>query len=357
MWTAVHLSSPAGSWHYFDTGARLLLATSNPLGGLHLYHSNPELQIGPVTFLVALPFTLLSAGSAKLIAAVVMSVIGLGLLALASTLLPAESRSRILWPGVLFIPVWEELAGRAGHLDDVLALTLTVGALVAIQRKHGIAGAVLLALAADAKPWALAFVPLLLVVPATQRLRALSSWSVTVALAWLPFLFADPRSVIAASYRIQNAAGSALRVLGVTDPSTPLWCRPAQLILGVGLAWLLWRRGRVAAIVLAVIAVRLLLDPATWSYYTAGLLLGTVLLDLCRTRQRRAVPWFTLGGFVCVFLPSYVHLGPLAAAPVQGILRAGFLLAALAGAYTVTSDIRLTMPAALGARPSQVLLR
>lgn len=341
VWTVAHLRSPASSWHYFDTGARLLLATSNPQGGLHLYHSNPELQIGPLSFLVALPFTLLPTAVTKLIAAVVMSLIGLGLLALASTLLPKGQRSRILWPGLLFIPAWEELAAKAGHLDDVLALTLTVGALVAVQRKHAIACAMLLALAADAKPWALAFVPLLLVVPAAQRLRAIAWWVGTIAVAWLPFLIADPRSVIAASYRIPNAAGSALRALGVNDPSTPLWCRPAQLILGVGLAWLLWRIGRPAAIVLAVLAVRLLLDPATWSYYAAGLVVGTLLLDLCRTRRRTSVPWFTLGGFVTVFVPSYVHVGPLASAHVQGVLRAGFLLAAIVGAYSVSCDPEL----------------
>ncbi|MDQ1719266.1 MAG: hypothetical protein QOE89_3219 [Pseudonocardiales bacterium] len=135
-------------------------------------------------------------------APVVMSLIGLGLLAQTSTLLPKGQRSRILWPGLLFIPAWEELAAKPGPLDDVLALTLTVGALVAVQRKHAIACAMLL-------------------------------------------------------------------------------------------AWLLWRIGRPAAIVLAVLAVRLLLDPASWSYYAAGLLVGTVLLDLCRTRRRTSVPWFT----------------------------------------------------------------
>lgn len=343
-WTAVHLQAPAGSWHYFVTGARLLTDFASPTGGLHLYHSNPQLQIGPVSLLAAVPFTLLPAVAGKLAAVGVMSAAGLGLLGLASRLLPTQSRSRVLWPGLLFIPVWEELAGRAGHLDDVLALTLTVAALVAIQRKHGLGAAVLLALAADAKPWALAFVPLLFVVPAAQRLRALACWAGTVALAWMPFLIADPRSVTAATYRIQNAAGSALRALGVNDPSTPWWCRPAQLSLGVGLGYLLWRRGRAAAIVLAVIAVRMLLDPGTWSYYTAGLLTGTVLLDLCRTRQRRDVPWFSAGAFVAVFLPSYLHVGLFASPSVHGLLRAGFLLAAIAGAYTVTSDLR---PAAL----------
>ncbi len=350
-WTVVHLSSPAGSWHYFATGAKLLLEFSNPHGGLHLYHSNPQLQIGPLSLLAAVPFTLLPAAVVKLTAAVVMSAVGLGLLALAATLLPAESRFRILWPGLLFIPVWEELAGRAGHLDDVLALTLTVAALVAVQRKHGIAGAMLLALAADAKPWALAFVPLLFVVPAARRLRALAWWAGTVALAWLPFLIADPRSVTAATYRIQNAAGSALRALGVNDPVTPWWCRPAQLLLGVGLGCLLWRRGRAAAIVLAVIAVRMLLDPGTWSYYTAGLLTGTVLLDLCRTGQRRAVPWFSAGAFLTLFVPSYLHFGPLSSPSVHGFLRAGFLLAAIVGAFTVSSDLTLAAPRVLGWRP------
>jgi hypothetical protein len=286
-----------------------------------------------------LPFTFLPLIWAKLAAAIFMSGAGIVLLILVSRLLSPDLRTRILLPGLLFIPVWEELAGRAGHLDDVLALTFAVAALLAVQRQHAVAAGVLLAFAADAKPWALAFVVLLLVLPAHRRFRALTAWAAAVAMAWLPFLIADPRSVIAASYRIQNAAGSALRALGVTDPSTPVWCRPAQLILGASAAYLLWRRGRAAAIILAVIAVRLLLDPATWSYYTAGLLVGTLIVDVCRTRQRWPIPWFTLGGFIAVYLPNYVHAGPMTSEAVHGYLRAGFLCAALIGAYLTTTEL------------------
>ena len=85
-------------------------------------------------------------------------------------------------------------------------------------------------------------------------------------------------------------------------------------------------------IVLGVIGVRLLLDPATWTYYTAGLLVATTLVDLAQPRRRRELPWFTIGAFVLVFLPAYIHVGPLADEAVHGGLRAAFLLVALAAA-------------------------
>jgi hypothetical protein len=44
---------------------------------------------------------------------------------------------------------------------------------------------------------------------------------------------------------------------------------------------------------------------------------------------------------VSVFVPSYLHAGPLASAHVHGVLRAGFLLAALVGAYSVSCDPEL----------------
>ncbi|MDQ1719267.1 MAG: hypothetical protein QOE89_3220 [Pseudonocardiales bacterium] len=42
-----------------------------------------------------------------------------------------------------------------------------------------------------------------------------------------------------------------------------------------------------------------------------------------------------------VLVPSYFHVGPLASAHVQGVLRAGFLLAAIVGAYSVSCDPEL----------------
>ena len=82
--------------------------------------------------------------------------------------------------------------------------------------------AVLLALAVDAKPWAVGFVLLLFLVRRGRRLTAFATWSAVVGIAWLPFVIADPGSVVAAGFRIDNAAGSALRAIGVSDAMTPV---------------------------------------------------------------------------------------------------------------------------------------
>lgn len=338
-WTLVHLVSPAGSWHYFATGAHALFALGSTGGGLHLYHAHPELQIGPLSFLVAAPFALLPPPLAKAAAVLAMSAAGAGVVAVWARLAPRARAGSLLWATIPLAPAWEELAGRAGHLDDVLALTTTALALLAVRRGTSpVLVGVLLALAADAKPWALAFVPVLLVLPAGRRWRAALAWAAAVTLAWAPFVLADPGSLLAATYRIPNAAGSALRALGVTDPVTPWWCRPAQLGLGVAVGVVLCRRGRAAAVPFAVVAVRMLLDPATWTYYTAGLLATAVVVDLGlarRSRRSLPVPWFTLTGALLVYLPAYVHDGPLAEEAVHGWLRAAYLVAALGAAVTV----------------------
>jgi hypothetical protein len=44
--------------------------------------------------------------------------------------------------------------------------------------------------------------------------------------------------------------------------------------------------------------MRIALDPSTWDYYAAGLVLGAFVFDLLATRWR--IPWTTLVAFVFV---------------------------------------------------------
>jgi hypothetical protein len=107
----------------------------------------------------------------------------------------------------------------------------------AIARCRTIPAALLLAASADAKPWALAFIPLLLVLPRDRWQRAVPVWLAAVAAAWLPFVLADPQTLHAGGFAIPNVASSSLRALGVTAASTPSWDRPVQLLLGAALGW------------------------------------------------------------------------------------------------------------------------
>jgi len=336
VWTAffawVHRHNLAGAMHYFRTGARLMQTDDAP-GGLHLYADHPELQIGPLAFLAAMPWTFLSVGAGRLVAVVVLCSLGPAALALIVRLVPVgdprRAMRRVVPAGLLLLVVWTELAAKTGHLDDVLALLLTLLALNAAARQRPLLAALLLAGAADSKPWALAFVPILLMLPRPDWLRAAAVWVGAIAAAWLPFVLADPATVHAlATFVLPNAPSSALRAIGVLSPHTPPWDRAAQIVLGATLGAVAVRRGHWPAVVVVALAVRVLLDPSVFTYYTAGLLLGAVLLDLVGTSWR--LPWATMAGFVLVYLPRYVS-GPLdLGAATDGVLRAAYCLGIIA---------------------------
>jgi hypothetical protein len=313
-------------WHFVATGAALL-GSDSPGAGLHLYATHPELQIGPLTFLAAAPLNGLPAWLSGWVAAVVIAACGPAMLLSMSHLphLTITNRQRGLAAAVL-MPVWAELAVHYTHLDDALALVLLMAGLHAVARCRPIPAALLLAASADAKPWALAFVPLLLVLSRERWCRAVLVWLAAVAAAWLPFVLADPRTLHAGGFSITNVASSSLRALGVTAATTPSWDRPVQLLIGVVLGGVAVRRGRWLVVPAVVLAVRMLLDPGAYPYYTAGLVLATVLVDVGWRRTRW--PWVSMGVVVGLYIVRY--LGPLTPTnEVLGWLRAATLLGVL----------------------------
>lgn len=319
FWAAVHIPQALVSWHYVMTGAALLPSAA-PDGGLHLYAAHPELQMGPLTFLVVAPFGHAPEVVSGVVAAVLVAAAGPVLLRVLPGLVgvPVTARQRAL-AAVVLLPVWAELGVHYVHLDDALALCLLVGAMVAVRRDRPLVAGLLLAASADAKPWALAFVPLLLALPRRRWVVALGTWTAAVAVAWLPFLVADPGTMHAGRFEIPNDPSSSLRALGVTAAGTPMWDRPVQVLLGVALAVLVVRRGRWLAVPAVVLGVRVLLDPATYPYYAAGLVLATVLVDLGVRRTRW--PWLSIVVVAGTYVPR--HLGSLTPTdPQLGVLRA-----------------------------------
>jgi len=318
------LWSGAG-WHWFVAGAHVLFSSA----GLHLYATHNELQIGPLALVAVAPLVFgLPAHAAQTVAMVLMSLAGLAVLDQVRRLVPNRDRDAdraFLLAGLCLVPVWAELAVTYSHPDDVLALLLSLVALNALRAGRPAAAAVLLALAIDCKPWALAFVPALLLVEHRDRARAWLVLTATVLAGWLPFFVADPRTFSAATFGIRTSLASSLRVLGVHAGTTPLWDRPGQLALGAALAAVAVARGRWPAVILVAVAARLLLDPATKSYYDAGLLAGAVLCDLVLSRRR--VPWLSVSAVVAFYLPAYL----LQADPrVYGLVRTGYLVALIA---------------------------
>ncbi|MFI1201913.1 hypothetical protein K2224_00880 [Streptomyces sp. BHT-5-2] len=332
------------SWHYLRTGGELIYqgASGDGTGGLNLYAHHPELQMGPISFLTAGLFNPFPEATGQFLAAALMSALGLVILVLAGRSAAhhflgtgtnhQRLRQRVLIAGLAFIPMWIEVAVRFGHLDDVLALFFTALAVRAVTSGNAALTGVFLALAMDSKPTALAFVPLLLALPRHQWLKAGLWCAGLVAVAWLPFFLGDAQSFAAAKFAIPNQPASALRWLGADDPETPGWVRPAQFGLGLVLGGLAVWRGRWAAVVLLGANARIVLDPSVYTYYTASVLLGTLLWDVIG--QRRLVPWWS-------WLALLVLYGSVFAIPddsARGLIRLAFV--AVSTAYVLLWPVR-----------------
>lgn len=329
------LAHPGGySWHYFADGARLLFgqhpAGLTAAGGLHLYVNYPQFQIGPLSFLLARLVQPFGVHLAQLL----MLAIGAWVLheleqlsrpGLTRLPLGAVVRRRLFLGQLLLVPLWVELSVHFSHLDDVLALAFSLAAVSVVARGRFAWTGLLVGAAVAAKPWAAGFLPLLWAVPPADRRRQLL-WSLAVpAVCWLPFVLADPATVIATGrFTILNAADSALRALGVTTARTPWWCRPTQLLLALTMAALAVRRGRWPAVLLAGVAARLLLDPGTYAYYTAGAVLAALVVDLLCPRT--SWPVVTATAVAGLYLPQLAHLP----AGLSGLMRLGTCLALLA---------------------------
>ena len=110
--------------------------------------------------------------------------------------------------------------------------------------------------------------------------------------------------------------------------------------------WLV-RRGQWPAVMLAALSVRLLLDPATHHYYSAGLLFAALAFDVLVARAR--VPVMTIAMAIGTVLPWFHVVGM--SASMQGAVRAIATLGALAAVCWHASSARGSVLA--GARPLQ----
>lgn len=351
LWTLllqlILYSNSGYSWHFFADGGTLLLG-GHPLGmsqpgGLHLYANYPQLQFGPLTLLTVvllLPFT---AAGGWMIASWFMTLVGLAAAYLVEHLVWASrptgadpSRATaltMLIGGASFLLSWELLAVHFGHLDDVLALALLAAAALATAHRRPVLTGVLLGLATDAKPWALACAALVFALPRRTWWRACAGAAIVIGVAWLPFVLADPNTLhAAASFAIPNAPESALRALGVNTQGTPSWDRLAQLGVGCLLGAIAVARGRWQGVVALGIGARIALDPSVYTYYTAGLALGLLCWDLIG--YRTPLPVTSLLCFAGLTLaPVFVHNAQL-----LGELRLWTVLLAVVTIVVVPRD-------------------
>ncbi len=376
VWFAILARGGGIAWIFFVKGSSLLFAGNynghNRPGFLHLYASYPGFQIGPAAFGVAqvirnlIPGQPIGPYQGVVAAQLVMSAMGLVTLLLirkiallvrpelgrsGSPASPADPVRHFGWAflagGAIFMVAWSELAVAYGHLDDALALVLVAAAVLAAIRGHPVLTGLAVGLATDAKPWALIFLPVLLLSAGLTRWRApdqaarpigtslragviaAASAAAAVAAAWLPFFVAVPSSVRALRYTIANMPDSALRALGVANPLTPHWDRQAQILIACLLGLAAIARRRWPAILLLGAGARIALDPGVHGYYTPSVLVGALLWDLLGSR--RPLPVWTAISFCALNVVPLLS----SSGPVRGDFRlylvVAFTLAVLAG--------------------------
>lgn len=325
LWAAAAAWHGMYSWHYFVTGAQVLGSPQ----GVHVFAAHPELQMGPLSVVAALGIVSWGGTAATALASAVMLVVGALVLVMVLALRPVgsgtERATRLLVVGALLAPPWVVLAVHYGHLDDALALAATVGAMLAMTRSRPGLAAVMLALAVGFKPWAAPVAVILLAGPRAARHLVLVA--VLVVAPWAVFVLGDPSTLHLGSFAIAVAPDSALRALGVSGGTTPGWDRPLQLLMSVAVGVWVVKRGRPYAVPFVVLATRMLLDPGTYPYYTTGLLVAALVLDLAGSGHR-LVPRYTV--VVAAWLGAVTVLNAVALPAAAGYLRAAYLMTALA---------------------------
>ena len=301
LWTlawAWHMWPDDGvSWHFSVDGARLLLHGS----GLNIYADAPWLQTGPLSLVVAALLSPLPANVGKGVALIAMTAAGpLLIAALTPLVAPVRRQRRMILAAIVLIPAWTVLSLRWGHLDDVLAMTFAIVALRAVSADRPVLAGLALAAAVASKPWAVGFVPLLLVLP-RGRLRAAATAAAGTALAWAPFVLANPRTLGALHPPIGLAPSSGLHTLGARGVLVPPWGRTAQLLLSPAAAVAAVLARGAPGVLLVSVAVRLALDPKDNAYYIGSAALAAAVFDLLGTSW--TIPWTTLFTVVAFWQP------------------------------------------------------
>ncbi len=314
----------APAWHFFADATALLLSDRS----LHLYSDRPDLQFGPLSIVIAIPFTALD-GVGSWAAMVVFSAVGVGVMWLVADSvrqLRPDLDEQVYWPvlvfaGLLFVVVWGDVAVRTAHIDDAVTIAATAAAVWALARGRPWWVVLGLAVAGAAKPWGLMFAPLAAVLPGPRRWVRVALVVGLAGLTWAPFVLVETGTLDASSFEIINELSSSLRSLGVAAATTPVWVRPVQLIAGTALASAVVWRGRWTAAVTAGVGFRLLIDPAANRYYTVGLVFGLLTFELMRRPDRR--PWLALGAAATLEVGQFESFPPTLAGWARVVVTVG----------------------------------
>ena len=273
-------------------------------GALHIYSALPQLHTGPPILLLAGTLGRWQYG----VYAWALLILLCGLVSIwavertAIALGGDRRRVRIVSTiGAVFaLLAWPSLL-QFMHLEDALAVALIMLAVAAIaERRPWWLPALLLGVAAGAKPWAIMVWPLLLMLDRPKLARAAGVTVVSAIVWWLPFVIADPATVRAVSDVNVVMARSGLASLGIGAwQAAPPHIRLLQMVLGFCFAALAVVRGRWTLAPLAAFATRGFAEPALWLYYGVGALIAALLCDVTSSRR---LPWWTAAAFTSQFV-------------------------------------------------------
>jgi hypothetical protein len=298
------LAGGHGDWDQFVAVGKDLFGA----GGLHVYARHSDAQTGPISLVLArlLSLTPRDGFVANVFAC---ALLGLGLLWYIERHTPHRTRRSAqlmtFFGGAIMLFSWAKLGGY-GHLDDALVLSGAVVASYAALEGRRLSAAVILGLTVAVKPWAVLFLPLTLAGAddghddgsIRQRWTPPLLAAAIAGVIWMPFVLAEPKTLQSIRPTVDVARDSVLHLLGVRSASIPEWLRPAQLLAGLVIALVLVERRRVPGVVMAAVAMRLATDPGTWSYYTAGIVIGALVLEQRSTTLE--IPFTTFAAAVLV---------------------------------------------------------
>jgi hypothetical protein len=310
-----YLGGGSGDWSLLSNAAHALFGSA----GLHVFADNPTLQAGPPSLVVVRGLDLTGRHVIGLVQ-VLLAIDGWLLLWLAERagvkvagLSSATDDTRLcattLLLGLLVLEVWSQLSGGFLHVDDALALTATALAVRFVLEDRWLPAALAAGSAGAFKPWAIVAIVLVAGLDG-HRVRSLLVAVAVPVLCWAPFLIGVPGTLHAASPPLPVSKFAIVHLFGVSG-LTPSWLRAAELAVALALAAACAARGNWLGAAAVGITARLLLDPLTLDYYTAGAVMALAGWEIA-TRQ---TPWRTVSVWAGLWVaPKVVPLtmiGPL----------------------------------------------
>jgi hypothetical protein len=250
----------------------------------------------------------------------------LAALVLRPTLAPDLRSSVLAGCGTLLLVLTGPVvaAWHLGHPSETLVpLLWAVAGRFALRGRPGLAAA-LVAASSGFEVWGLLGAPVVLLAADRRVLRPLLTAAAVLAALWVPFVVVGPFRMFSYTWGVSD--GSLLHLLHPGTMSAPWSFRLVQAVLAVaaGSAVALLLRGRAWgpwAVIVAVVAARLVLDPVLAGYYWEPVLVAVTGALVLAVHRRALVP--ALVAALCLTLGSEV--GP----PVA---RAAALVAITLGA-------------------------